>query len=317
MTVGVEPCQADLFKGTGFVGDRVGERSVFSLLAREGPRLFGDGMFDDLFSSRGRRSVPPRVVATVMVLQRWFGLSDREAVEAFEFDARWRYACGCLDFDGGGFSHTVLVGMRARLAASDQPRRVFDVVLDAARSAGALSPRRVLDSAPVYDAVATQDTVTMLYSAIRQVLAAADAVGCGETLRRVLRCGGGDYVLVGKPSCDWKDPTARDALVDKLATDGYAVLAAMAGRVLNTDEATAAELLAAVLGQDIEVGPDNTMCIACRVAKNRVISTVDPDARHGRKSSAGGFDGYKGHIAVDPEPTPGQPTPKRRQPTPI
>ena len=67
MTVGVEPCQADLFKGTGFVGDRVGERSVFSLLAREGPRLFPGGMFDDLFSSRGRRSVPPRVVATVMV----------------------------------------------------------------------------------------------------------------------------------------------------------------------------------------------------------------------------------------------------------
>ncbi|MCQ3808808.1 MAG: hypothetical protein KTV16_16300, partial [Acidimicrobiia bacterium] len=119
------------------------------------------------------------------------------------------------------------------------------------------------------------------------------------------------------PSCDWKDPTARDALVDKLATDGYAVLAAMAGRVLNTDEANAAELLAAVLGQDLEVGPDNTMRIACRVAKNRVISTVDPDTRHGRKSSAGGFDGYKGHIAVDPEPTPGQPTPKRRQPTPI
>ena len=300
MTVGVEPCQADLFKGTGFVGDRVGQRSVFSLLAREGCRLFGDGMFDDLFSSRGRRSVPPRVVATVMVLQRWFGLSDREAVEAFEFDARWRYACGCLDVDGGGFSHTVLVGMRARLAASDQPRRVFDVVLDAARSAGALSPRRVLDSAPVYDAVATQDTVTMLHNTIRKVLTAADAAGCGETLRRVLRCAG-DYVLVGKPSCDWEDPTARDALVDNLATDGYAVLDAMAGRVLNTDEATAAELLAAVLGQDIEVGPDKTMRIACRVAKNRVISTVDPDARHGRKSSAGGFDGYKGHIAVDPD----------------
>ena len=144
MTVGQEPCQADLFKGSGFVGERLAAESVFAVLEREGRRLCPEGMFDDLFSSRGRRSVPPRVVATVMVLQRWFGLSDREAVAAFEFDLRWRFACGGLDVDGGGFCHTVLVGMRARLAASGQPRRIFD----AARSAGALSQRRVLDSVP-------------------------------------------------------------------------------------------------------------------------------------------------------------------------
>ena len=131
MTVGVEPCQADLFKGSAFVRERLGAGSVFAVLEREGRRLFPEGMFDDLFSSRGRRSVPPRVVACVMVLQRWFGLSDREAVAAFEFDLRWRFACGGLDVDGGGFCHTVLVGMRARLAASEQPRRIFDAVFPA------------------------------------------------------------------------------------------------------------------------------------------------------------------------------------------
>ena len=31
------------------------------------------------------------------------------------------------------------------------------------------------------------------------------------------------------------------------------------------------------------------------------ISTVDPQARHGHKTSARGFDGYKGHIAIDPD----------------
>ena len=41
--------------------------------------------------------------------------------------------------------------------------------------------------------------------------------------------------------------------------------------------------------------------IARRVAKDRIISTVDPDARHGHKTSARGFDGYKGHVAVDPD----------------
>ena len=294
MTVGVERCQADLFRGSAFVGERLAPESMFSVLAREGRRLFPDGMFDDLFSSRGRRSVPPRVVASVMVLQRWFGLSDREAVAAFEFDLRWRYACGVLDVDGGGFSHTVLVGMRARLAASARPRRIFDAVLAAARSAGALSQRRVLDSVPIYDAVATQDTVTMLHSAIRAVLAAADAAAGGVVLR-------GDYSLGGKPVCDWDDAEARLALVDALGADAAAVLAALDGRVLSGALGEAAELLAAVASQDLCRDRDGRFVIARRVAKDRVISTVDPDARHGHKSTARRFDGYKGHAAVDPD----------------
>ena len=300
MTVGVSECQADLFAGTGFVGDRVAEGSIFGLLFREGDRLFADSLFADLFSSRGRRSVAPRVVASVMVLQRWFGLSDREAVTAFEFDVRWKYACGGLAFDSGGFSHTVLVGMRARLAASANPRRIFDVTLDAAREAGALSLRRVLDSAPVYDAVATQDTVTMLAGAVRRALAAAAAGGFEQQLRAVL-CRGDAYASGAKPDCDWEDRAAREALVAGLAADASAVLAAMQGRDLSAPAAEAVELLAAVLGQDLEECPDGRMRIARRVAADRVISTVDPDARHGRKSTAGGFDGYKGHIAVDPD----------------
>jgi hypothetical protein len=37
------------------------------------------------------------------------------------------------------------------------------------------------------------------------------------------------------------------------------------------------------------------------VAPERVISTVDADARHGHKTKARSFDGYKGHIAIDPD----------------
>ena len=296
MTVGVEPCQADLFKGSAFVRERLGAESVFAVLEREGRRLFPEGMFDDLFSSRGRRSVPPRVVACVMVLQRWFGLSDREAVAAFEFDLRWRFACGGLDVDGGGFCHTVLVGMRARLAASGQPRRIFDAVLAAARSAGALSQRRVLDSVPIYDAVATQDTATMLHRAIGAVLAAAPdaALGVGAALR-------GGYASGAKAHCDWDDPRARQELVDRLGADAAAVLAALEGRELDGALSEAAELLAAVAGQDLCQDDSGRFMIARRVAKDRVLSTVDPDARHGHKSTARRFDGYKGHTAVDPD----------------
>jgi hypothetical protein len=65
--------------------------------------------------------------------------------------------------------------------------------------------------------------------------------------------------------------------------------------------AEAAELLALVIGQDLEQADDGTFRIARKVAKDRIISTVDPDARHGHKTSARRFDGYKGHIAADPD----------------
>jgi hypothetical protein len=300
VTLGLAPRQAGLMKGTaGFVGGRVGDDSIWAWLHRECHVLFPDELFADLFTVTGRRSVPPRIVATVMVLQRLLGLTDREAVEAFEFDARWKYACGGLDFDYPGFVHTVLVDMRARLARSERPRRIFEVSLEAARRAGVVSAKRVLDSTPLYDAVATQDTVTMIRSAIRQVLAAADAdleAGLRGGLRR-----DDDYASGGKPSCDWDDPVAREELVAELAADAFACLAVLDGLALGPEMTQAAELLAKVVGQDLEAGEDGRFRIARTVAKDRVISTVDRDARHGHKTEVRGFDGYKGHIAVDPD----------------
>src|ERR1700680_3079960 len=287
-------------KGTaGFVGGRVSDDSIWAVLHRECVGLFPDELFADLFTGTGRRSVPPRIVAVVMVLQRLFGLSDREAVEAFEFEARGKYACGGLDFDYPGFVHTVLVDMRARLARSGRPRRIFEVSLDAARRAGVVSAKRVLDSTPLYDAVATQDTVTMIRSAIRQLLAAADAALEAE-LRAVLRRDD-EYASGGKPVCDWDDPVAREQLVACLAADGFACLLVLDGRDVNADIAERRELLATVLGQDLEAGTEGRFRIARKVAKDRTISTVDPDARHGHKTEVRGFDGYKGHIAVDPD----------------
>jgi len=174
MALGLAPRQADLFRGTAaFCEGRVAPDSIYGILHRECFRLFPDEMFADLFDDAGRRSVPPMIVAVVMVLQRAEGCSDREAVDRFAFDARWKYAAGGLDFDYPGFVHTVLVDMRARLARSARPDRIFEVTLDAARAAGLVGRRRVLDSTPLYDAVATMDTVTLVRSAIRGLLKAA------------------------------------------------------------------------------------------------------------------------------------------------
>jgi hypothetical protein len=231
MTAGTTPKQADLWGGTAAVCQgRVGERSIWAVLYREGDRLFADELFADLFAEVGRRSVPPRIVATVMVLQRLGGLSDREAVEAFSFDARWKYACGGLAFDYPGFSHTVLVAMRARLAASARPERIFEVTVAAARQAGLVGVRRVLDSTPLYDAVATMDTVTLLGAAIRGLLKVAQGRLAAE-LRGVVG-GADDYASLAKPQIDWDDQVARAALVDARARDARAVLGVLQGRSL-------------------------------------------------------------------------------------
>ena len=300
MTLGVTPRQQNMFGSTvSYCGGRVPAGSIYGVLHRECFTLFPDEMFADLFTDVGRRSVPPMIVAVVMVLQRIEGVSDREAVDRFAYDARWKYAAGGLDFDYPGFVHTVLACMRARLAASTRPDRIFEVTLDAAKKAGLVGRKRVLDSTPLYDAVATMDTVTLIRSGIRGLLKAA-----GADLEAELRSVIGrddDYAAAGKPVCDYDDPAARKELVDALAKDAMALLRVLDGRELDEPASQAGELLATLVGQDLDEGPGGVFTIARRVAKDRVISTVDPQARHGHKTAAHGFDGYKGHISIDPD----------------
>lgn len=299
MTIGHAPDSEDLItSAANFCEDELAPASIYRLLHEDCHRLFPDKDFADLFQSRGRRSVPPRVVAVVMVLQRLEGLSDREAVDRFRFDLRWKYAAGVpLDFPG--FVHTVLVGMRMRLLNSERPNRIFDAVLDVAKGAGLVGRRRVLDSTPLFDAVATMDTVTLLRSGLRKLLKVADDELEAE-LRAVL-VRDDDYLDAGKPLCDWDDGEARERVVDALARDGYAALGVLEGRQLSPEVKEASTLLATLLGQDLECDDDGTFRIARRVAKDRIISTVDPDTRHGHKTSSRKFDGYKGHIAIDPD----------------
>jgi hypothetical protein len=157
----------------------------------------------------------------------------------------------------------------------------------------------VLDSAPLEDAVATQDTVTMIRGGIRGLLRACPSELAGEV--RALLQRQDDYAAAGKPACDWTDPAARAELVDALVRDGYRALYALRGQRLEAGVRQAAELLATVVGQDITETNDGRFQIAVGVAAGRVISVVDPQARHGHKTSAHGFDGYKGHLASDPD----------------
>ena len=285
-----------------FCDKSLAKDSIYSFLHRERNRLFPDEAFADLFSDDGRRSVPPSVVATVMVLQRLEGCSDREAADRYAFDARWRYAAGVGSYDISAwptFYHTVLVDFRERLRRSGNPDRVFEVVLEAAKTAGLVGRKRILDSTPLYDAVATMDTITLIRSGVRNLLKVAEG-SLRDSLVAVLTSGD-DYASSAKPQVDWDDAEAREHLIDSRAKDAYACLLELEGHELSEAVSEAARLLATVVGQDLETGDDAVLRIVRKVARDRVISVVDPQARHGHKTSSRSFDGYKGHIALDPE----------------
>ena len=285
-------------------GHLLPQGSVYAFLAEHRRELFPDAMFADLFpSARGRPSVPADVVAAVLVLQALEGRSDREAAESLTFDLRWKAACG-LAVGAAGFHATVLTYWRRRLAASRRPNRIFDAVREVIAATGALAgkARRALDSTVLDDAVATQDTVTQLIAAIRRV--AREVPGAPEVI--AAQCRAHDYDDPGKPAIAWDDAQARAALVDALVGDAHRLLGHLPEQELGPRAAEAVALLALVAGQDVEPvegsdGTDGRWQIAQRVAGDRVISTVDPDARHAHKTVSRRQDGFKAHVVVEPD----------------
>jgi hypothetical protein len=305
--------QRELLDVESVAGHLLEPGSVFALLAEHRDRLFPSELFADLFpSGRGRPSIPGEVVASVIVLQGLYGHSDREAVDALTFDLRWKAACGYA-IDAKGFHPTALIYWRARLAASDRPQRIFDVVREVIAETGAVAgrQRRALDSTILDDAVARQDTVTQLIAQVRRVgreVPGAKELIAAECTRLVALTGHG-YDQSGKPPIAWDDPAARDELVTALVNDALALLVALDVEAIEKaggKPAEAVALLALVAGQDVEPaedsdGTDGRWRITRKTAPDRMISTVDPDTRHAHKTRERRQDGFKAHLVVEPD----------------
>lgn len=303
---GLTRLDRELWDSEMVVGELVPPGSVFAFLAAHRWELFDDSFTADLFgSATGRPSLPADLVGSVLVLKELYGLSDRQTADAVMFDIRWKVACG-LSLTATSFDPTTLVYWRKRIAASDRPDRVFDKVAEVIAETGILTGRRkrCVDSTVFDDAVATQDTVTQLVAAIRRV--ARSVPGAVDVVAAVCTL---DYTRPGKPDIDWDDPAAKAELVSRLVNDALAVLAALCGPDApgrNDAGADALGLLALVAGQDVEPadgsdGTDGRWVIARKVAPDRVISTVDRQARHTRKSRSQRRDGYRAHLAAEPD----------------
>lgn len=305
--------QRELLDVESLAGHLLPAGSVFAFLAEHRDGLFPASMFTDLFpSGRGRPSIPGEVIASVLVLQALHGYSDREAAEALTFDLRWKAACGYA-VDAAGFHPSTLTYWRRRLAASESPQRIFEAVREVIGATGAVAgkTRRAVDSTVLDDAVARQDTITQLIASIRRV--ARDVPGAAALVTahctRLGALTGDDYTGTGKPRIAWDDEDAREALVSALVNDALALLTALDVEAITEAGGRAAEavaLLALVAGQDVEPaegsdGTDGRWRIALRTVPDRMISTVDPDARHAHKTRERRQDGFKAHIVVEPD----------------
>ena len=282
-------------------GDLLDDEGFLVTLGQARGSVFIDSDFDRLYvSSRGRPSHPPSVLAALLLAQVFYGVSDREAERRSRLDLSWKAALG-LPIEHHGIPHVCLVEFRARLVKAGMAGFLHERMLHVAKRAGVIGHRRVVDSTGICDSVITQDTVTLIRSAARRCLARLDEIdpGASVSLRdRLIRC---DYDEAGKPQILWSSSAARAELVNELFADATVIIATCNG-VGDDELGEHVGLLGIVAGQDIEVvdaGEGPQARIRQGVAAERVISTVDPEARHGHRSRRDRYDGYKLHVSTD------------------
>ncbi len=285
------------------------EGSFFALLAEHGGRIVRDEDFAECYASRmGRPSIPPSQLAKVMLLQHRTGCSDEQAMECVAWDLRWKVALG-LPVDHEGWHPTSLTKFRARLLLHGKEGLALENTLRLAEELGMLdgAAEQIIDSTPMLGAAATQDTVRLVRHGVRGLLdavAAADEEAAGR-LDNGLEF---DYARPGeKPDCRWREKAERERMLTRVAQDAERALQAVehADGLLGDETVKAAHgLLRELIGQDFDVDDDGVPRLHRGTLPGRIISTVDTEMRHGRKSSQTRFDGYKLSAAATNTPVP-------------
>lgn len=285
------------------------EGSFYALLAEHGHRIVRDEDFADCYATtRGRPSIPPSQLAKVMLLQHRTGLSDEAAMQAVAWDLRWKVALD-LPVDHEGWHPTSLTKFRARLLLHGKEGVALEGTLRVAEELGLLegTVEQVIDSTPMLGAAATQDTVRLVRHGVRKLL---DAVGAVDE-QAAGRLDDGlefDYAQPNvKPDCRWREKAERERMLTKVAQDAERALRAVEqaeGLRDDEDVARAHELLRDLVGQDFDVDDDGVPRLHRGTAADRIISTVDTEMRHGRKSHSQRFDGYKLSASATNTPEP-------------
>lgn len=309
--------QRELFRPDHVHLRHVGEGTFYGMLARGGRELFRDADFADLYRvDFGRPSVPPSQLCVLLVLQTYDGVSDEEAIERTAYDLRWKVALG-LDLESKLCAKSTLQLFRAKLVLHERFGELFEKSVDACRRAGLLGRRKLevaIDSTPVLGRGAVKDTFNLISDQIRVLVREVCALKGLDESAVIMEQGLSRHFgesFKGSVEIDWTDADARRALVGQLVGDARVALelgrVALRGFAKDSERALpvrqACALLADLLQQDIDEAPKDGggPMIRRGTSKDRIVSTTDPEMRHGRKSQSQSFEGYKASLVAETE----------------
>jgi hypothetical protein len=251
----------------------------------------------------GRPSLPPSLMSGVLLLQFHDNVSDEEAVQRLRFDLRWKVALH-LPLDYEGFTPSSLSVFRSRTVEHGQERYAFDRFIQVGREAGFIADKVTLltDTTSVQGAGAVQNTYTLLRKGVRKLLRALGYVqpakrhGLGDQARHLVET----YLDQDrKAEIDWSDAAQRQAQLNVLVADVEAALELALEPRDDPEVRQVGWLLTKILGDDVAKDADGMAHLGQGTAEDRIVSLTDPEMRHGRKSAAHRFDGFKASVSID------------------
>lgn len=290
---------------------------LFAFLRTHRHRLFTQEFQQELaamYPSRtaGKEPIPPALLAMATLLQAALGVSDEDAVELAVTERRWQMLLGCLNERKAPFSQGTLFNFRQRLIAHQMDRRLLERTVELARQTGGFSHkalRAAFDASPLFGAGRVEDTFNLIGHAAKDVLrTVATRLGV-ELEEAAMQCG---IELVTGSSIkaqldiDWDEPAQKKEALQRLVGQVRSLLTfverELSQELHKPPLVEQVQTLRQVMEQDLEPDPQGGgIRIKQGVAKDRRISVVDAQMRHGRKSKRVRVDGYKRHLAVDIE----------------
>ena len=283
---------------------QVNPDSFYGRMGAISSQLFNDDDLKDMYCpDNGRPSLPPSLMSGVLLLQFYDDVSDGEAVERTKYDLRWKVALD-LPLDFPGIDPSSLSVYRKRLIENGQERYAFDRFVEVGREAGFIPDKVTLltDTTWVKGAGAVQDTYTLLRKGVRKLLRAlgyhlpGQRRGLSKQVRELVQT----YVDQDrKAQIDWSDPRARVEQLKVLVDDAEAVLDLAAEQADDAEVREIGWVLTKILGDDLVTDEAGDPQIGEGTAPDRIISMTDTQMRHGRKSAARRFDGFKNSVSTE------------------
>ncbi len=254
--------------------------------------------FTPLYCPDNGRPAKPEVLMKALVLQRLFNLSDRQLEEACRFDIRYKYVLG-LELDDMGFDHSVFGKFRERLLASSKHKEALFELVKMITDAGLIKKHenQRTDSFHIVANVAVPAASELIREGIRICLRqlkkrhyhlfkeAEEKLDTAKYLK-------GELARELKPE---PDEFLRRLKLTEIVEDAKALVAFLDRDHLHPSVAYRRSVLIRLLYENTEP-TEKGYKESKETHPDRIISAVDPEARHGAKSKTKKFNGYKAHV---------------------